>query len=127
MTEPTNLYAALVAIGIAPDDATRIADADRPDLEAAIVSAARKFSQVQRALDALEDGIETFRRKTERRVRTTVIAAQGGQTHDTAQRDKKMRNAISALNVVIERSNELTTLLQEHGNAFHEFIDSLRP
>jgi hypothetical protein len=132
MTEPTNLYAALVAIGIAPDDATRIANAGRPDLEAALVTAARKFRQVQRALDALEDGIATFRRKIEKRpVRTAVIAAQGGRTHDTvrrphvAQRDKKMRDAVSALIAVIERSNDLTTLLLEHGDAFHEFLDSL--
>jgi KaiC/GvpD/RAD55 family RecA-like ATPase len=132
MTEPTNLYAALVAIGVAPDDAKRIANAGQPDLEAAIVAAARKFRQVQRALDALEDGIATFRRKIEERpVRTAVIAAQGGQTHDTmrrhhiAQRNKKMRDAVSALNAVIERSNDLTTLLLEHGDAFHEFLDSL--
>jgi hypothetical protein len=43
----------LVAIGIAPDDATRIANADQPDLKAAIVSVARKFRELQRALDAL--------------------------------------------------------------------------
>jgi hypothetical protein len=132
MTQPTNLYAALVAIGIAPDDATRIANARRPDLEAVIVAVAHKFRQVQRALDALEDGIATFRRKTEERpVRTAVIAVQGGQTHDTvrrhhvAQMDKKMLDAVSALTAVIERSNDLTTLLLEHCDAFHEFLDSL--
>jgi hypothetical protein len=138
MNEPTNLYAALVAIGIAPDDATRIANADRPDLEAAIVAAARKLRQVQRALDALEDGIATFRRKIEERPvrKTAVIAAQGGQTQytvrrhhvaqgDKKQRDKKMRDAVSALTAVIERSNDLTTLLLEHGEAFHEFLDTL--
>jgi hypothetical protein len=60
-----------------------------------------------------------------------VIAAQGGRTHDTvrrphvAQRDKKMRDAVSALTAVIERSNDLTTLLLERGDAFHEFLDSL--
>ena len=60
-----------------------------------------------------------------------MIAAQGGRTHDTvrrphvAQRDKKMRDAVSALTAVIERSNDLTTLLLEHGDAFHEFLDSL--
>jgi hypothetical protein len=36
-----------------------------------------------------------------------------------------MRDAVSALTAVIERSNDLTTLLLEHGDAFHEFLDSL--
>jgi hypothetical protein len=44
-----------------------------------------------------------------------------------AQRDKRMLNAVSALTTVIEHSNELTTLLLKHGDAFHEFLDSLRP
>jgi hypothetical protein len=131
MTEP---YAALVAIGIAPDDARRIADADLPDLETAIVAVARKFHQVQRALDALENGIATFRRKADERSVLTamIIAAQHDQTpHDTVrhvvQRDEKIRDSLSALTAVIEHSHELTTLLLEHGDAFHEFLDSLRP
>jgi hypothetical protein len=82
---------------------------------------------VQRALDALEDGIAIFRRTIkERPVRTPVIAAYDtARRHHVAQRDKKMRDAISALNAVIVRSNDLTTLLLEHGDAFHEFLDTL--
>jgi hypothetical protein len=131
MTEPTDIYAALVEIGIVPDDATRIANVDRPDLEAAIIAVARKFHQVQRALDALEDGIATFRHKTDKRsIRTAVIAAQGGQTHDTVRRHRVAQTdagqkTISALTAVLERSNKLTTLPQKHGDAFREFLDSL--
>jgi hypothetical protein len=53
--------------------------------------------------------------------------------HDTVRRHQvaqteagqRMLDAVSALTAVMERSNELTTLFLEHGDAFREFLDSL--
>ena len=36
-----------------------------------------------------------------------------------------MIDAVAALTAVMERSNELTTLFLEHGDAFREFLDTL--
>jgi hypothetical protein len=56
MTVRSDLYIALINIGISEEEASRLA-AVKPDLEGAIVAVARKFREVQRALDHLEDGI----------------------------------------------------------------------
>ena len=38
-----------------------------------------------------------------------------------------LARAATALAVAIEQSNELHVLFEEHGDAFHEFLDSLSP
>jgi hypothetical protein len=53
----SDLYIALIDIGIDSAEAARLANPDKPDLESAIVAVARKFREIQRALDNLEDGI----------------------------------------------------------------------
>jgi hypothetical protein len=45
----------LVNAGIGEDEAARLANADKPDLEGALVATLGKLAQVLRALDALED------------------------------------------------------------------------
>ena len=51
-----DLYIALVNCGVDEDAAAMLADADRPDLEGALIAVARKLCEIQRALDKLEDG-----------------------------------------------------------------------
>jgi hypothetical protein len=57
MTVRSDLYVALFDIGIDSAEAASLADADKPDLEGALVALARKFREIQRALDNLEYGI----------------------------------------------------------------------
>jgi len=47
--------------------------------------------------------------------------------HQVAQLEtgQKMLDAVSALTAAIDRSNELTTLFLQHGDAFREFLDTL--
>ena len=42
-----------------------------------------------------------------------------------ARAGQTMIDAVAALTAAMERSNELTTLFLEHGDAFREFMDSL--
>lgn len=56
MAVRSDLYIALLNIGISEDEATKLAAPDA-DLEGAIIAVARKFREIQRALDRLEDGI----------------------------------------------------------------------
>jgi hypothetical protein len=55
MAVRSDLYAALFEIGIEPDEAARIAAAERADLEAAIIAVAHRLGEVLRALDKLEN------------------------------------------------------------------------
>jgi hypothetical protein len=55
MTVRSDLYIALVNAGIGEDEAARLANADKPDLEGALVATLGKLAQVLRALDGLED------------------------------------------------------------------------
>lgn len=55
MTVRSDLYIALVNAGIGEHEAARLANADKPDLEGALVATLGKLAQVQRALDGLED------------------------------------------------------------------------
>jgi hypothetical protein len=60
----SELYIALVNAGLPTDEAAKLAASNHVDLEGALVATLRKLTEVQRALDKLEDGIAESMGKT---------------------------------------------------------------
>ena len=67
------------------------------------------------------------RRQGPDRRRSTLLPALATaiERDEQVKTGQTMIDAVAALTAAMERSNELTTLFLEHGDAFREFMDSL--